>query len=276
MRLIIKILLIIIYLNSTVVSQVKQVTMQISLAFNIPYVGPINRLEKFVFGTNIRHSIERLEADRYYARLFVNDSKGKIIDANNHSYYKYNIKDKEYWEVPFEKALYNKHIAQTNKKRAGNKQSSWSMSFSDEANPVVDVSRINNNDVTIFEKQSEKWVTTYTKANGNRLVLEEWSVQELPVLRLADSLNRALELKLGKPDSIIVPFGIGFSNLILNNNPNYHDPIPGEIIKAHIRSYENKEDEPNFSMKMELISLDIENFDLNQFSVPNNYKEVKR
>ena len=37
--------------------------MQISLNFIIPYIGPINRLETLVFGPNIRHSIEKLEAE---------------------------------------------------------------------------------------------------------------------------------------------------------------------------------------------------------------------
>ena len=66
-----------------------------------------------------------------------------------------------------------------------------------------------------FGKQSKKWVTTFTNANGNQLILEEWSVSELPALRLADSLNRALELKLGKPDSIITSIGKGFSNMMI-------------------------------------------------------------
>lgn len=254
----------------------KQVTMQISLNFIIPYIGPINRLETLVFGPNIRHSIEKLEAERYYARLLINDYKGKIIDANNKSFYKYNIKDKEYWEAPFEKLLYTSQVAQDKKEDRGNKRFSWSMNFFDEENPVVDINRTNKNDMIIFEKQSKKWVTAYTRANGDRLIIEEWSVQQLRELSIADSLNRSLEKSLGKPDSVIIPFGMGFSNLILNNNPNLHDDISGKIIKANIASYENNEDDPNFTMKMDLLKLDIENFDEKQFRVPNNYKEVKK
>ena len=263
-------------LNFPLASQVKQVSMQLSLDFIIPYVGPINRLETLVFGPNIRHSTEKLEAERYYAKLLVNDHKGKIVDANNKSYYKYNIDDEEYWEIPFEKLLYKPRDDQLEKKDRKNRRSSWSMNFFDEENTVIDIARDNKSDMIIFEKQSVKWVTTYTRENGDRLVVEEWSVKEFPELSIADSLNRSLDKYLGKPDSLIIPFGKGFSNLILNRNPGLHGKIPGKIIKANITSYENNEDDPNFTMKMDLIRLDVENFDENQFGIPNNFKEVKK
>ena len=79
-----------------------------------------------------------------------------------------------------------------------------STTFGDDNNPIEDVSRIENYDVILLGKQSKKWVTTFTSTKGNRLVLEEWSVPELPQLRLADSLNRALELELGKPQKFLL------------------------------------------------------------------------
>ena len=168
------------------VAQSPQVTMELSMVFKIPYIGPINRLEKITFGPNMRHSIESSNAERFYARLFVNESKGKIIDINSHNFWKYDIEDKEYWEVPFEKALYMKDTTETKKEASGKKRSSWSMTIGDDDNPVKDVSRIDNYDVILLGKQSKKWVTTVTSANGGRLVLEEWSVPDLPQLRLAD------------------------------------------------------------------------------------------
>ena len=64
------------------IAQSPQVTMELSMVFKIPYIGPINRLEKISFGPNMRHSIESSNAERFYARLFVNESIGKIIDIN--------------------------------------------------------------------------------------------------------------------------------------------------------------------------------------------------
>ena len=102
----IKIGLIVLCAYNVTVAQSQQVTMEIVMVFDIPYVGPINRQQKIIFGPNMRHSVETTKAERFYARMFVNESKGKIIDNNSNNYWKYDIEDKEYWAVPFEKALY--------------------------------------------------------------------------------------------------------------------------------------------------------------------------
>ena len=272
-----KIVLIIICAYNVTVAQSQQVTMELTMAFEVPYIGPINRVETITFGPNMRHSIENSNAERFYARLFVNESKGKIIDINSHNCWRYDIEDKEYWVVPFEKVLYKQDTTETKKDDSGKKRSSWSMTIGDEDNPVEDVSRIENYDDFLLGKQSKKWVTTVTSANGSRLVLEEWSVPELPHLRLADSLNRALELELGKPDGAIMPFGGGFSNMILKkeNIPHELEPIPGEIIKAVIKNYDN-DDKPNFSMKLEITKLISEAFERRHFLVPSSYKKITK
>ena len=273
-----KLVLITICAYNVTVAQLQQVTMELTMMFKIPYIGPINRVEKITFGPNMRHSIENSNAERFYARLFVNESKGKIIDINSHNFWKYDIEDKEYWVVPFEKALYKEDTTETKKEDSGKKRSSWSMTIGDDDNPVEDVFRIENYDVILLGKQSKKWVTTVTSTNGSRLVLEEWSVPELPQLRLADSLNRSLELELGKPDSIITAFGRGFSNMMLTikNIPHELEPIPGEIIKAVIKSYDNGNDDPNFSMKLEITKLISETLEARHFLVPDNYKKVTK
>ena len=273
-----KLVLITICAYNVTVAQLQQVTMELTMMFKIPYIGPINRVEKITFGPNMRHSIENSNAERFYARLFVNESKGKIIDINSHNFWKYDIEDKEYWVVPFKKALYKEDTTETKKEDSGKKRSSWSMTIGDDDNPVEDVFRIENYDVILLGKQSKKWVTTVTSTNGSRLVLEEWSVPELPQLRLADSLNRSLELELGKPDSIITAFGRGFSNMMLTIKkiPHELEPIPGEIIKAVIKSYDNGNDTPNFSMKLEITKLISETLEARHFLVPDNYKKVTK
>jgi len=273
-----KLVLITICAYNVTVAQLQQVTMELTMVFKIPYIGPINRVEKITFGPNMRHSIENSNAERFYARLFVNESKGKIIDINSHNFWKYDIEDKEYWVVPFEKALYKEDTTETKKEDSGKKRSSWSMTIGDDDNPVEDVFRIENYDVILLGKQSKKWVTTVTSTNGSRLVLEEWSVPELPQLRLADSLNRSLELELGKPDSVITAFGRGFSSIMLTieNIPHELEPIPGEIIKAVIKSYDNGNDTPNFSMKLEITKLISETLEARHFLVPDNYKKVTK
>ena len=207
-----KIGLIIVCAYNVTAAQSQQVTMEIAMVFDAPYVGPINREEKIIFGPNIRHSVETTKSERFYARRFVNESKGKIIGCD------------------------------------------------------------------FFGKQSKKWVTTFTNANGNQLILEEWSVSELPALRLADSLNRALELKLGKPDSIITSIGKGFFNMMImmKDAPNKLEKIPGEIIKASIKSYKKDEKEPNFSMSIKITRLDSKTLKMNHFRVPEDYISFKK
>ena len=118
-------------------------------------------------------------------------------------------------------------------------------------------------------------MTTFTSVKRNRLILEEWSVSELPALRLADSLNRALELELGKPDSIITSIGKGFSN-IMKGVPYKLEQIPGEIIKASIKSYKEDEKEPNFSINVKITRLDSETLNMNHFRVPEDYISIKK
>ena len=86
----------------------------------------------------MRHSVETTKAERFYARLFVNESRGKIIDNNSNTYCKYDIEDKESWTVTFEKALYKKYTTEPN-----------------DDNPVEDISRSDNDGVIIFGKQSK-------------------------------------------------------------------------------------------------------------------------
>ena len=88
----------------------------------------------------MRHTVETTKAERFYARMFVNESKGKIIDKNNNKYWKYDIEDKEYWTIPFEQALYKKDTTTTN----------------DDDDPVEYISRTDKDDVVVFGKKSNK------------------------------------------------------------------------------------------------------------------------
>jgi|TARA_B100000959_G_C14867391_1_gene576855 hypothetical protein len=62
--------------------------MESTMVFDIPYVGPISREEKIIFGPNMRHYVETTKAERFYAPLFVNESKKKIIDNNSNTFWK--------------------------------------------------------------------------------------------------------------------------------------------------------------------------------------------
>jgi hypothetical protein len=63
--------------------------------------------------------------------------------------------------------------------------------------------------------------------------------------------------------------------LTIENIPHELEPIPGEIIKAVIKNHDD-DDDPNFSMKLEITKLISEAFDRIHFLVPSNYKKVTK
>ena len=243
------------------------------MRFEIPYVGPINKLDTFVFGPGISRHTEKTEAKRFYAKMLVNNSKGKIIDAKNKLYFKYNIKNKEYSELPFEKALYKRDSIRTKESSGKKKRPRWVTAFGDSENPIESVYRTKTNGGRLLDVKSIKWKTTITDSSGGILIIEEWETPRLPALRLADSLNKSLQLSLGRPDTIIAKFGGGFSNMILESkNINLQLPqINGEIIKAKIQSFEKFESEPTFTMELEITGLTVETLNKENFNVPKTY-----
>jgi len=248
----------------------QQVSMGLSMSFNIPYVGPINKLDTFVFGPNMWHHTETTEAKRFYAKMLVNDSKGKIIDTKNKLFFKYNIEDKEYQQMPFEKALYKKDSVKTKNSSSKKKRSSWSMGFGGNESSIDSVYRSKQRGGSFLGVESIKWTTTIIDSSGGILIIQEWETPQLPALRLADSLNKSLQLSLGRPDTSIAEFGAGFSNMILKStNVNHQLPqINGEIIKAVVQSFEENESDPTFTMELEITNLLIEPLNREDFIVP--------
>ncbi|SUZ49712.1 uncharacterized protein METZ01_LOCUS2566 [marine metagenome] len=251
----------------------QQVSMGLSMSFNIPYVGPINKLDTFVFGPNVWHHTETTKAKRFYAKMLVNDSKGKIIDTKNELFFKYNIEDKEYQQMPFEKALYKKDSVKTKNSSSKKKRSSWSVGFGGGESSIDSVYRTKQHGGTVLGVESIKWTTTIIDSSGGILIIQEWETPQLPALRLADSLNKSLQLSLGRPDTSIAEFGAGFSNMILKStNVNHQLPqINGEIIKAVIQSFEENESDPTFTMELEITNLLIEPLNREDFIVPQQY-----
>jgi hypothetical protein len=247
--------------------------MELSMSFDVPYVGPINKLDTFIFGPGISHHTEKTEAKRFYAKMLVNDSKGKIIDAKNKLYFKYNIKNKEYSGLAFEKALYKRDSTRTKEGSSKKKRPRWATAFGDSENSIESVYRTKTDGDRLLGVKSIKWKTTITDSSGDILIIEEWETPRLPALRLADSLNKSLQLSLGRPDAIIARFGGGFSNMILESkNINLQLPqINGEIIKAKIQSFEEIESEPTFTMELEITKLIVETLNKESFHVPKTY-----
>ena len=64
--------------------------------------------------------------------------------------------------------------------------------------------------------------------------------------------------------------------IMMKDAPNKLEKIPGEIIKASIKSYKKDEKEPNFSMSIKITRLDSETLEMNHFRVPEEYTSIKK
>ena len=147
------------------------------------------------------------------------------------------------------------------------------MPFSDDESPIDSVYRTKQNGGLLLGVESMKWKTTFTDSSGGVLIIEEWETAQLPALRLADSLNKSLQMYLGRPDTMIATFGGGFSNMMLKSKNIKHQlpPINGEIIKAIIQTFEEGELTPTFVMELEITELNIEPLNKDSFRVPKLY-----
>nr|MCS5645953.1 hypothetical protein [Candidatus Neomarinimicrobiota bacterium] len=74
------------------------------------------------------------------------------------------------------------------------------------------------------------------------------------------------------------PIGKGFSSMMIRTRdvPYKLDQIPGEIIKASIKSYKKDKKEPDFSMGIKITRLDSETLNMNNFRVPKEYISIKK
>ena len=113
-------------------------------------------------------------------------------------------------------------------------------------------------------------------------IIDEWSVRELPLLRLADSLNREILISKGVSDTLIAisRYGSGLSNnemilgaTRLDSIYQVHGipSIPGEIIKGNVKKVEKGDDDSNMSFGIEMIELYAESYDGKRFVIPDDY-----
>ena len=116
-------------------------------------------------------------------------------------------------------------------------------------------------------------------------IINEGSVRELPLLHLADSLNREVLISKGVSDTLIAisRYGSGLSNNEMILGATSLDslyqvygisPISGEIIKGNVEKVEKGDDDSNMSFGIEMIELYAETYDENKFTIPDDYEFI--
>ena len=264
--------------------QIKMVTRSYA---DIPVFGRVNQLKTTYLSNNQKNTIETTDLEtRFFGFIAglvsdIKDTTGKLIDHKGEEW-EYNINNKEYW-ISSDKSKNTSE--EENEKSKKIEFSIGSDDESSEENKLISVMRVGNEEMeNIHGFKTKKWTTTF-QFSEYRIIIDEWSIKELSLLRLADSLNRQILISKGVSDTLIAisRYGIGLSNneLILGAtklDSIYHKngilPIEGEIIKGDVKKIENGDQDHSMSFGIEIVELYAEDFAQKNFIIPDNYEFV--
>ncbi|MBL7014637.1 MAG: hypothetical protein ISR83_09485 [Candidatus Marinimicrobia bacterium] len=253
-------------------SQNIQVHSKYKLSFNLPVFGTFNTTYNQTIAPGLFKMDEKTEASRFYARWLMNEEVGEIIMKDLNHIIKYNKEDKEYWfESPDD---YFKEPDTTSQKSYSY---SIGASSDDSDNSKLNVTRTGGKEIeTLHGFRTKKWITTLTFPK-NKMIFEEWYVDQLPLMTLSDSLEKNIKTNLHPlRESYNVDHSEFSSNILLSEMDSLTtlDPIDGYNVKMNLLIYEGKKT-PNVTISFELLELYAEPIDTSNFIVPNDYEKIE-
>jgi len=261
-----------------------QVKMLTKSYFDVPVIGKIYLSQTTYLSNNRKNTIEKTDIEtRFFGFIAglvsdIKDTTGTLIDSKGQEW-EYNINDKEYWKVLKEKEQTPEGGEEKSKKIE------YTIGSDDESsneNKFISVSRVGHEQMeNIHGFRTKKW-TTILEFSEFKFIIDEWSVKELSLLRLADSLNREILISKGVSDTLIAisRYGSGLSNnemilgaTRLDSIYQVHGipSIPGEIIKGNMKKVEKGDDDSNMSFGIEMVELYAESYDRKRFVIPDDY-----
>ena len=255
-----------------------QIRMKTKSYFDAPFVGKVDMYQTTFLAKKQRNTQNTLGIQKkifgFIANLIsdISDTTGHLIMANGKQW-EYNTDKKEYWSPEY--------FDEENKDNDdGSKEISFTVG--DGENDIIFVSRVDHDDLeSIHGFKAKKYTTTFETLES-KIEIDEWAVTELPLLRLADSLNKEILLMIDSPDSVISAstYGAGLSNneMVLGSSNLdsimlVYDivPITGEIIKGDVRLRGKKNDESDVTFGTEIIELYAQNYNFKRFSIGLEY-----
>ena len=255
-----------------------QIRMKTKSYFDAPFVGKVDMYQTTFLAKKQRNTQNTLGIQKkifgFIANLIsdISDTTGHLIMANGKQW-EYNTDKKEYWSPEY--------FDEENKDNDdGSKEISFTVG--DGENDIIFVSRVDHDDLeSIHGFKAKKYTTTFETLES-KIEIDEWAVTELPLLRLADSLNKEILLMIDSPDSVISAstYGAGLSNneMVLGSSNLdsimlVYDivPIAGEIIKGDVRLRGKKNDESDVTFGTEIIELYAQNYNFKRFSIGLEY-----
>ena len=255
-----------------------QIRMKTKSYFDAPFIGKVDMYQTTFLAKKQRNTQNTLGIQKkifgFIANLIsdISDTTGHLIMANGKQW-EYNTDKKEYWSPEY--------FDEENKDDDdGSKEVSFTIG--DGENDIIYVSRVGYDDLeSIHGFRAKKYTTTFETLES-KIEIDEWAVRELPLLRLADSLNKEILLMIDSPDSVISAstYGAGLSNneMVLGSSNLdsimlVYDivPITGEIIKGDVRLRGKKNDESDVTFGTEIIELYAQNYNSKRFSIGIEY-----
>ena len=255
-----------------------QIRMKTKSYFDAPFIGKVDMYQTTFLAKKQRNTQNTLGIQKkifgFIANLIsdISDTTGHLIMANGKQW-GYNTDKKEYWSPEY--------FDEENKDDDdGSKE--FSFTIGDGENDIIYVSRVGYDDLeSIHGFRAKKYTTTFETLES-KIEIDEWAVRELPLLRLADSLNKEILLMIDSPDSVISAstYGAGLSNneMVLGSSNLdsimlVYDivPITGEIIKGDVRLRGKKNDESDVTFGTEIIELYAQNYNSKRFSIGIEY-----
>ena len=264
-----------------------QVKMLTRSYFEVPVVGRVYLLQTTYLSANRKNPTATTNIEtRFFGFIAglvsdLEDTTGTLVDDEG-QVWDYNINDKEYWRPS------NTIEEESENEDEKPKKIQFTIGSDGESSSdynIISVSRIGNDEIeTIHGFRTNKWTTTL-EFSEFKWIVDEWSVDELSVLHLADSLNKQVLIRQGVSDTLIAisKYGSGLSNneMILgatNLDSIYQvhgiAQIPGEIVKGNVKKFEKGEDDPAVSFGIEMVELYVEDYDEKRFLIPDDFEFV--
>ena len=258
-------------------SQNLQIKVVGKMKMDIPVLGPYKMTFNQTVAPGFLKKEEKIEAERFYGRWLMNSETGEILIDGTDKILKYDIEEEEYW-LQSPEDYFKKSDTNSNDKK------SFSFSFSsdgedEEQYTPPKFTRTGGKEIeSVHGFRTKKWTTTIFFSEEKFMVFEEWFVDNLPLMRLSDSLESAIKNKFNPfQDTVEIEQFEFSSNIFIREMDSLTTlkPIPGHVVKTNFSVYEESDD-PKVAVGFEILELYVEPVDTGYFVVPEIYKRIEK
>ena len=205
---------------------------------------------------------------------FMEQETGTIYIEGTDHILKYDAKDEEYWLKSPEDHFRTPDTSSNEDTSSEDTGSSSFFLFDEDDNSIPQIKRIEGDTLeTVNGFRTRKWTTTIS-GSKQELIIEEWFVDEIPLLDISDSLRLNILGKLNPYKDIkdFIKFKFSSDTFIEEADSNSTiEPLEGRIVKAKAVMNEGFMK----SMSFEIRELYAVPFDSLSFSIPEEYERIK-